>query len=587
MKIQKGEVEVSFSARGIPSYSIELSHEGLKKHRVIKGGDKDVLLRKADIQISEWKEKWVAEELKRVERLDRNSQKQKVEDGKVQAGHLTSEAMREQRVLSGLLKATLIVNDAVNWDDLKCGDDFSEPAPIMPSLPPAPKAPERILEPKRTDEKYQPKLGILDWLIPSRKADKISAMAKIYENDCVAWTERWENKVLAAKKAGDAWERKIDDIKKMHKVSLIEWEAKKQRFNREKEDQSMAIDRQRQLYLSGDAQAISDYCDLVLSRSIYPSCFPKEFDLVFEKASRMLVIDYALPAPTDLPRVKEVKYIAGKNDFEYQQISDAAFYKNYDDVLYQIALRTVHEIFESDVISAIEIVVFNGFVSAVSMATGRVATTCVLSFQVDRSTFCGIDLGNVDPKTCFKSLKGVGSAKLSGLVAIPPIVNLKKDDRRFVPSYEVANMVDESVNLAAMDWEDFEHLVREIFEKEFRENGGEVKVTRASRDGGIDAVAFDPDPIKGGKVVIQAKRYTNTVGVGAVRDLYGAVMNEGANKGILVTTSEFGPDSYSFANGKPLALISGSNLLFLLEKHGHKAKIDVQEAKRRADFKYE
>lgn len=36
-------------------------------------------------------------------------------------------------------------------------------------------------------------------------------------------------------------------------------------------------------------------------------------------------------------------------------------------------------------------------------------------------------------------------------------------------------------------------------------------ITQASRDGGVDAIAFDPDPIRGSKIVIQAKRYTNTV----------------------------------------------------------------------------
>jgi restriction system protein len=44
--------------------------------------------------------------------------------------------------------------------------------------------------------------------------------------------------------------------------------------------------------------------------------------------------------------------------------------------------------------------------------------------------------------------------------------------------------------------------------------------------------------------VIQAKRYRNTVGVSAVRDLYGTMMNEGANKGILVTTSGYGRATY-------------------------------------------
>ncbi len=58
-----------------------------------------------------------------------------------------------------------------------------------------------------------------------------------------------------------------------------------------------------------------------------------------------------------------------------------------------------------------------------------------------------------------------------------------------------------------MDWQDFEHLVR---------------------DKGVDAVAFDPEPVRGGKYVIQAKRYLHTVDVSAVRDVYGTMMNEGA-----------------------------------------------------------
>ena len=95
----------------------------------------------------------------------------------------------------------------------------------------------------------------------------------------------------------------------------------------------------------------------------------------------------------------------------------------------------------------------------------------------------------------------------------------------------------------------------------------------------MDAIAFDPDPIRGGKYVIQAKRYTNTVGVAAVRDLYGTVMHEGADRGILVTTSDYGADSVGFAKDKPLTLINGAQLLSLLEKHGHRARIDLKEAR--------
>ena len=51
-------------------------------------------------------------------------------------------------------------------------------------------------------------------------------------------------------------------------------------------------------------------------------------------------------------------------------------------------------------------------------------------------------------------------------------------------------------------------------------------------------------------------------------------------KGILVTTSYFGNNAFDFASGKPIQLIDGAQLLGLLEKHGHKATIDLKEAKK-------
>ena len=46
----------------------------------------------------------------------------------------------------------------------------------------------------------------------------------------------------------------------------------------------------------------------------------------------------------------------------------------------------------------------------------------------------------------------------------------------------------------------------------------------------------------------------------------------------LVTTSGYGKAAFEFAGGKPLELLSGSHLLYLLEQHaGVKAKIEVPE----------
>jgi restriction system protein len=147
-------------------------------------------------------------------------------------------------------------------------------------------------------------------------------------------------------------------------------------------------------------------------------------------------------------------------------------------------------------------------------------------------------------------------------------------DSRFVQETDVLSELDQRPNLMELTPGEFESLITNLFQK----MGLETKLTQASRDGGVDCVAFDQRPILGGKVVIQAKRYKNTVGVSAVRDLYGTTQNEGASKGILVTTSGYGKASFDFANGKPLQLITGSELLYLLAEHaGIEAKIEPPE----------
>jgi restriction system protein len=158
-------------------------------------------------------------------------------------------------------------------------------------------------------------------------------------------------------------------------------------------------------------------------------------------------------------------------------------------------------------------------------------------------------------------------------------MKVDRSDARFIESKEVLADINAAANLAEMPWEDFEHLVRELFSKIFSGDDTEVRVTQASRDGGVDAVAFDPDPIRGGKFVIQAKRYTKVVPVSAVRDLYGTMISEGAAKGILVTTAYFGRDTRDFAKDKPITLIDGSNLVYLLEQHGHRVRIDLDAAR--------
>ncbi|MEJ0035180.1 MAG: restriction endonuclease [Gammaproteobacteria bacterium] len=582
METRFGSVDVSYSARGVPKYSLELWHDGLKKHRLIRDSSVEIIKRKAELQAADWDQRWCAVQDREKTLSQRVSLKFQQEKQKSIAGERTAEAQRDLEQLKTLLAFTLSVDDRIDWEKLKDITPFPERSPRRVEPPPEPSMPELPREPAQTDAAYTPDISVFDRLMPSRKRTKIESARQAFAADHAAWT-RQANDIQAAHSAAVSAHHEAVRLAAREFVQITEsWKARKEAHLEQQKSQHAMIDAKRASYLAHTPDVVIEYCDMVLSASKYPNCFPQEFDLDYEPEIKQLIVDYTLPPPGDLPTLKAVKYVASRETVEEQHIADSVASKQYDDALYQVVLRTIHELFEADTANALATVVFNGIVTSIDRGTGKAVTACVLSLRANRTEFVAINLAQVDPRACFKSLKGVGSARLHGLAAVAPIMPMRRDDGRFVSAYEVANTLDTSVNLAAMDWEDFEHLIRELFEKEFASSGGEVKVTQATRDGGVDAVAFDPDPIRGGKIVIQAKRYTNTVGVGAVRDLYGTVLNEGATKGVLVTTSDYGPDSYTFASGKPLVLLNGANLLHMLERHGHKARIDIREARRTA-----
>src|SRR5664280_1391067 len=185
-----------------------------------------------------------------------------------------------------------------------------------------------------------------------------------------------------------------------------------------------------------------------------------------------------------------------------------------------------------------------------------------------------MNLAAVDPATCLKGLAAAVSPNPAELAPVRPVLDLKIVDPRFITEADVVPQLDRRPNLMELSPSEFESLITNLFTR----MGLEARLTQASRDGGVDCVAFDPRPIFGGKVVIQAKRYKNTVGVSAVRDLFGTMQNEGASKGILITTSGYGPASFQFAEGKPIELLTGANLLYLLAEHANiEARIVVPD----------
>ena len=458
-----------------------------------------------------------------------------------------------------VLHHTLEIDDALDWEKMQVDEAYTTPRPKKPSKKGIPNAPQEIdfLKPVSF---FQKLFGQTEKVIAGQK--------EAYKKASIRW-EREKNKTV----------KENDKKLQNYELKLEEWEKAKAEHQRKQQEINQSLTQFREAYQQGDPESVERYIEKVLSNSSYPGEYQPESEISYNPESKVLLSDFQLPSQEYLPQYESRKYVAANQELVDKEISESKLTKLHESTMYQVALRTIHEIFESDVAHHINGVVFNGYLRATDKKTGMENNPCIMSISTSREQFEAINLSSVDPKECFKGLKGLSAASLTSQTPVKPIATIDRDDRRFVDARNVTEKLDDSVNLASMDWEDFEHLVRELFEQEFGTGGTEVKVTQASSDGGVDAIAFDPDPIRGGKIVIQAKRYTNVVGVSAVRDLWGTVQHEGAMKGILVTTSDFGPDSFDFVSDKPISLVNGGNLLYLLEKHGHKAKIDIQAAR--------
>jgi len=110
-----------------------------------------------------------------------------------------------------------------------------------------------------------------------------------------------------------------------------------------------------------------------------------------------------------------------------------------------------------------------------------------------------------------------------------------------------------------------------------------------SGDEGIDGVVNE-DPLGLDVVYIQAKRYAseNTIGRERIQQFAGALVGQGASKGVFVTTSSFSRGAVEYANRVPqrIILIDGAELGRLMVRYGVGVRIERTIELKRLDLDY-
>lgn len=453
--------------------------------------------------------------------------------------------------LSKILEHTLDINDTIEFDTLRVKEEF-------PSFIPPQELTIVVPRPDKQDFlKNVKSMGFLENAL---------GMKGRHQREVKAAEAQYEDALKAYEASESEKKAKLEQLKS-------EYDVNREAFLRKVQQRDQEVSELEAAYKAGDSSAIKTYTTMVLERSEYPEGFTKSFRLAYAPESKEMVVEYELPWIDIIPKVTEYKYNKSKDTSTEKARKPSEIRALYQDMVAAITIRTIHEVLEADQGNHIQVVTLNGFVTTTDPATGKDTHPCLVSVRTTKDSFIELNLGRIDKLVCLRNLGAQVSSRPDEQLPVKPVVEFDMVDKRFIEQGDVLSSIDSRPNLMELTPGEFENLVSNLFSK----MGLETKLTRASKDGGVDAVAFDTRPILGGKVVIQAKRYKGTVGVSAIRDLYGTMLNEGASKGIIVATSSYGPDSYEFAKDKPLELIDGGGLLYLLDQVGVKAKIIMPE----------
>jgi restriction system protein len=415
----------------------------------------------------------------------REAREREIAEGHAEAEAVTRTLQGHLTELRTLLTGTLHEDPYLPWDRFKVPlliAEFKPPKRLATELPP----------PRASDFMPEPPTG-LGALAPGRRRSYAQAVAQ---------SEAAYEQAVAAH--AQAERRRREQLARAHSDHEQSAGRERERVRR----QHAVVDQMAREFAEGKRKAVADYFTGALTVQRYPSDFPTGVKVAYLPPDRELRIDIDLPLMTAIPELESAEYQTTKKELKYKKLTAAVRNKLYQQVVAQMALRTLRCVFAADREGLILEAACNGYVDTIDTATGQDAHWCLVSVQVPRAEFERLDLARVDPLDCLAHLHAKVSKTPEKYQPVQPIIEYPWDDLHYAEELDAAAGLDSVQNLLDLDGYEFEQLLVKLCQKipEF----DEVRRTRSRADGGIDLVAVNETPFVGGRVAIQAKRYART-----------------------------------------------------------------------------
>lgn len=296
--------------------------------------------------------------------------------------------------LDTLLQSTLSVDDYVDLSELK--RVVEHPAFEHPDLEsPAPRPIAIVPSPEPVAQPPAKPTGLFG---RKKKAEEAQAQAEAeFKNAHARWRSEMDS--LPDRKA------KLEaDYQALEANRISQLEKERKRYARESAERdsevaehNASVDKFIADLGYGAEGAVQEYVGIVLANSLYPEHFEVEHEAKFEPSTAELKVRAIVPGPDKVPAGKSFKYTKASDEISAVASTQKDVKGRYANAVNQVALRTLHEVFEADRRGIVQSISLEVGTETISPATGKTVYIPFVLVGASRESFISIDLANVVP----------------------------------------------------------------------------------------------------------------------------------------------------------------------------------------------
>ncbi|MCA9704542.1 MAG: hypothetical protein KDK70_01695 [Myxococcales bacterium] len=322
--------------------------------------------------------------------------------------------------IDSLLLATLEVDDHVDLDTLRIV--VTHPPFHRADLETPTPAPGPILDPPAPILAMpEPPKGLLGGLFGKKAHAKAVAEATADHQSAMAqWQRMLEQQELRRRAAAEQHARAEVQRLEALQVERARYIAACEAREAEAARHNAEIDQLIANLGYGTVDAVQEYISIVLSNSAYPSHFSVDHEFSFDPTTAELRLRVTVPPPSSIPDIKAYKYKKSSDEITSTNLSKKACKDRYANAVHQVALRSLHEVFESDRRGLIKTITLEVGAQTSDPATGRETFLPFVAIGSERDSFLELNLSNVVPSATLVHLGAATSKNPYELVTIDP-----------------------------------------------------------------------------------------------------------------------------------------------------------------------